>query len=256
MRHERRPRLRRERPRGQPVVLARPPEEVLGQPDDVLAPLPERRQRERQDREAMIEVLPEAPRPRRRQEILAGRGHDPHVHRLAPRAPQPPDRALLQHLQQLGLQRLRQESHLVQEQHPPVRRLQEPGLGVPGVRERPALEPEELRLEQGLGNGRAVHVHERPGGPRPRAVEDPRQEPLPRARLTQEQDRGRPPRSPALPAEQPAHLLADGRDRGALAQELGQRGRGGHRTGDVAHPSAMLAGLPARGTLSPARGVS
>jgi hypothetical protein len=237
MRYERRPRIRRERPRGQPVVLARLPEEVLGQPDDVLTSLPEGRQRKRQDREPVIEVLTEAPRPRRRQEILAGRGHDPHIDQLAPRAPQPPDRALLQHLQQLGLERRRQEPHLVQEQHPPVRHLREPGLGVPGVGERPALEPEQLRLEQGLGNGRAVHVHERPGGPRPRAVEDPCQKPLPRPRLAQDQDRRRPSRSPTLPAEQPAHLLADGRDRGALAQELGQRGRGGHGTGDVAHPT-------------------
>ena len=116
--------------------------------------------REGQDREPMIEILAEPARARRGLEVEVGRGDDPDVHRLALGRAQAPDRALLQHREQLGLEPIGQEADLVQEQRAPVGGLEQPSLRLAGVREGAPLEPEHLRLEQGLGNRRAVDVDE------------------------------------------------------------------------------------------------
>src|SRR4029078_10583516 len=59
---------------------------------------------------------------------------------------------------------LRLEAHvpdLVEEQRPAVGKLELPLAVVDGSGERPLAMPEEFRLDQLLGNGRAVHVDER-----------------------------------------------------------------------------------------------
>src|SRR5262249_60322710 len=78
----------------------------------------------------------------------------------------------------LRLQGVREQADLVEEDRAAVGGLEQARLRLAGVRERAALEAEHLRLEQGLGNRRAVDVDERPGAPRAGGVKRPRQETL------------------------------------------------------------------------------
>jgi hypothetical protein len=78
-------------------------QEVLGEQQDVPAPLPERRQPEGHHRQSMIEVLPEAPRPGRGLQVLATGGENQHIHRLVVRAPEPAHHPLLDHREELAL---------------------------------------------------------------------------------------------------------------------------------------------------------
>jgi len=195
--HVARPRVgpeRGERPRGEslgrhPVVRARARQEVLGEPHDVLAAVPERRQGEREHREAVVEVLAEAPLADRPAQVLVGRGEHPHVDRLVPRAAEPAHAALLERLQELGLERLGQEPDLVEEDRAAVRGLEEARLGAPRVGEGAALVAEHLGFEQGLGDRRAVDVHEGPIRARPGPMDHPGEQPLARAGLALDQDR-------------------------------------------------------------------
>ena len=77
-----------------------------------------------------------------------------------------PDALLLDHLEQLALERHRQRVDLVEEEGAARGRLEEPGLGAPRIGEGPGLEAEQLGLEHGLRNRRAVDVDE--GSPCPR----------------------------------------------------------------------------------------
>ena len=193
---------------------------MLGQTEDVLAPIPERRESQRDDGQAVVEIFAEAPSADGRLQVLARRGHEPHVHGLAPRAAQPPHGLLLQHLQELRLQTLRQEPHLVEEQRSPVRRLEEPRLGVPGVRECPPLEPEQFRLEERLGDGGAVDVDERARGPRARPVNRPREQTLAGSGLPEDEDGRQAPHAPGLSLEETPRLLPDRHDARALTEQL------------------------------------
>jgi hypothetical protein len=67
--------------------------------------------------------------------------------------------------------------------------LKEAGLGLAPVGERAALEAEQLRLEQGLRDGRAVHLHEEAGASWARLVNGVRQEAFARSRLALDEDR-------------------------------------------------------------------
>jgi hypothetical protein len=106
-----------------------------------------------------------------------------------------------------------------------MRGLEEAGLGLPGIRERPALEAEQLGLQQGLRDGGAVDVHE--GAPRAwtRLVKDVGDQPLARAGRPLDQHRRDPPAA-LRPGEQPADLGPDGLDGRALPEHLLQRVHG------------------------------
>jgi len=171
------------------------------------------------------EVLAESARPHRVGEVLARGRDDRDIRWLAPGAAEPPHRAVLEHLQELRLDALRQQAHLVQKKGAAVGGLKEAGLGLARVGERPALEAEQLRLEQGLRDGRAVHLHEGAGASWARLVNGARQEAFARSRLALDQDRRETtPLSPV--GQKPTHRLTDGLDAGALAQQLGQPGHG------------------------------
>ena len=210
-----------EAPRRHAVVGAHAGQEVLGERDDVAAALAQRRQRHREHGQAMVEILAEAPLADGDAQVLVGRRHDPHVHGLVARGAEPPHHAVLQHLEELGLQRLRQQPDLVEEDRAAVGGLEEPGLRAPRVREGAPLEAEHLGLEQGLGDRRAVHVHERPIGARAGPVDHPREEALAGAGLALDEDRRQPPGLGGA-LEEPGDLLADGADARALAQEVAQ----------------------------------
>jgi hypothetical protein len=112
---ERRRRVGVERLGRDAVVGARAAQVVLREHHDVGAALAQRRQRERQHRETVIQVLAEAPSVDRRLQILVGRGEDPDVDRLVACAAQPAHGPLLEHLEQLRLQPFGEEADLVQE---------------------------------------------------------------------------------------------------------------------------------------------
>jgi hypothetical protein len=71
---------------------------------DVLLSLAERRQADREDVEAVPEVLAEAPRRDVAGEVPVGRGDDPDVHLQRPVPAHPLEGPVLQHAQELGLQ--------------------------------------------------------------------------------------------------------------------------------------------------------
>jgi len=119
----------------------------------------------------VIQVLAKAPRAHGDLEVLAVSGEDPNIDRVGARASEPANRLLLDRGEKLALQPFRQETHFVEKERSPVRRLEQPGLGLLCIRERSALEAEELRFEQVLGNRGAVDVHEGPGRSRARAVD-------------------------------------------------------------------------------------
>src|SRR5262249_1530411 len=108
---------------------------------------------------------------------------------------------------------------LVEEKGAPVRGLKQPSLRLSGVCEGASLEPEHLRLEQGLGDRCAVDVHGRPRRPGARAVEGPRHEPLPSAGLSLEEDGWKTP-DLRRPRNQSSDPLADGQDSGTLTDQL------------------------------------
>ena len=97
---------------------------------------------------------------------------------------------LLEGAEELGLERRRQLTDLVEEARPPVGGLEEPAPRGQGARERAALMAEQLRLHERLGQRRAVHDHERPVGARARVVDGPGDQLLPRPRLALDEHGG------------------------------------------------------------------
>ena len=193
---------------------------MASEQQDVGPPFAERREPQGHDGEAMIEVFAEAPRAYGRLQVLARRREHPDIHRLASRAAETPDRTFLERLQKLRLQRVGHQADLVEKDRPAMCHLQEAGLGLPRVGERAALESEKLRFEQCVRNGRAVDVHERRSCPRPGLVDDLRDKPLARARLTLNQDGRQASLRGGLTAEQPRQLIADGGKLRARPQQL------------------------------------
>ena len=175
---QRRTRLRGQRLGGESVVLARAREEVLGEEDDVFAALAERRQAQGEDRQPMIQILAESPGPHGVVQVLASGGDDPDVDGLAPGAAETPDLVVLDDLQELRLERAREQADLVQEDRAAARGLEQAGLGLTRAGEGAALPTEQLGLEQRLGNRRTVDVDERPAGTDTGAVDRRRDQSL------------------------------------------------------------------------------
>jgi hypothetical protein len=85
-----------------------------------------------------------------------GGGHDPDVHRERTRRAHPLHLPELEGAQELRLEVERQLPDLVEEDGPAVRLLEGPLAQPVGAREGPLLVPEQLALDEGLGDGRAV----------------------------------------------------------------------------------------------------
>ena len=176
---------------------------------------------QREHGEAVIEVFAEPPRLHRFREIVVRRGDDRDVDGLASRAAETADRALVDDLEELGLERVGQERDLVEEDRAAARGLKEAGLRLARVGEGAALEAEQLRFEQSLRDRRAVHVDERALA-RPGAVDHARHQRLSGSGLALQQDRGEPARR-RRPLEDLTDTLPHGDHRGALAEQI--RGR-------------------------------
>src|SRR5262245_10841086 len=137
----------------------------------------------------MKEILAEAAAANGGAQVLAGCSDDPRVRGLGARAAQTPDRSILERLEQLDLQRLLHQTDLVEEDRAAMSELQQTGLGLLCVGERAALEPEQLRFEQRVGNRRAVDVDESRVSARTGLVNEMRDQSLAGAGLALDQDR-------------------------------------------------------------------
>src|SRR5262245_30611682 len=171
----------------QPLALAG--DEMTHEQRDVLASFTERRQVELHHLQAVKEVLAEGAATDARSQIDVGRGDQTKVGPHESRAAEPPELALLEHAQQLGLRVERQVADLVEKERGAVGLLEDAGaLGV-RARERAALVTEELALDRTGRDRVAVERHQLVPRPRTQSVQDARDEFLPGARLAGDQYR-------------------------------------------------------------------
>ena len=104
-------------------------EKRVGQLQDVVEPLAQRRQRDLEDAEPVVEVLAELAALHRRVQVAVGGGNHADVGVEHARAAEAHELALLEHAQQLGLHRRRHLADLVEEEHAAVGLLDASGLG-------------------------------------------------------------------------------------------------------------------------------
>ena len=192
-------------------------EKVLGERDDVGEAVTERRQRDRDDADPVVEVLAEASVADGGRQVAVGGGDDPDVDRDGAAADRGHD-ALLQRAQQLGLHGEIHVADLVEEQGAAVRLAKEAGTVGGGAGEGAADMAEEQAFEQLGGNGGAVDGHE--GGFRAASMtmDLVGDDLLAGAGLAHEQDRG-------VAVGDEADGLLDVTHRGTGADEGAGRGR-------------------------------
>ena len=144
---------------GLPVVLARVLQaEVLGEGRDLLGPVAERGDEDIDDVEAVVEVLAKGPLGHRLFEVLVGGGDDADVDLDVAVGAQPRELAVLEHLQELGLERQGHLADLVEEHGAAIGELELARLPPVGPGEGAALVAEELGLEQRRRQSRAVDL--------------------------------------------------------------------------------------------------
>jgi hypothetical protein len=84
-----------------PVRLGERPHEVVDQGRDVFPPLPERRDDDRHDVNAVVQVIPEPPRLHEDREVSVRRRDEPHVHGDRPAGADALELVLLEHREEL-----------------------------------------------------------------------------------------------------------------------------------------------------------
>ena len=132
-----------------------------GEQRNVLRSLPQGGQRDGKDVQPEEEVLSKAPVPNGQSEVLVRGRDDADVHVDGPGRAEPLELAVLDDAQQLGLGFDGQIANFVKEDGRAVGQLESPDLRGQGARVRALLPAEELRLDEGRGDGGAVHLHDR-----------------------------------------------------------------------------------------------
>jgi hypothetical protein len=211
---------------------------VLDQEGDVVGVLAQRRQHQGDHRQAVVEILAEAAPLDLPGQRAVGGGHDAHVHHPGLVRAQPPHLAALQHAQQLRLQLEGQLADLVEEQGPAVGRL-EGSLPI-GHRagEGAAHVAEELALDQGGGDGRAVEDDQRAARAGALVVQPLGHQLLAGAGLALDQHGGVGGRHPLEHREHPAHGHAAADE---PAEALARRQRDLHHLGQHRQAQRALA---------------
>ncbi len=132
-----------------PVVVLRVLlQKLIGQCRNVVAALTQRRQRDADDIETEEEVFTKVAVADRRFQITIGGGHHADVDAHVLPSTEPRELAVLEHLEELRLQRRAHLADLVQEHRAVVGELELARLVLDGPGECAALETEELRFEQ------------------------------------------------------------------------------------------------------------
>ena len=162
----------------------------MGQDQDVLGTLAQRRDRDLEYVEAVIEVLAEALPRDGVGEVAVGRGDEAHIGLERAGPAQALELPLLEHPQELGLHHRAHLGDLVEEQRPSGGLLDAADLGRDRPGEGPFLVTEELRLEKLLRKRRAVDRDERLAGARRALVNQPGDDLLAGPRLAGDEHRG------------------------------------------------------------------
>ena len=123
-------------------------DEVLGQERDLLGALAQRRHLDLDHVEAVVEILAEAPGGHGLLDVLVGGGQHAHVHLDGVAAAHAGELPVLEHVQELALERRVEIADLVEEDRAVVGGLELAHLEGMGPREGPALVAEELGFEQ------------------------------------------------------------------------------------------------------------
>ena len=165
-------------------------EEVIDEQQEVGFPLPQRRHEDREDVEAVVQVLAEGAGGDRALHVLVGGGDEAHVDLDGLGAAQALELPLLQHPQQLHLGGQVDVADLVEEQRAALGELEPPLLALLGAGEGALLVAEQLRLDQAVGQRGAVHLDERLVGARRVVVDGVGHQLLARARLASDEHGG------------------------------------------------------------------
>src|ERR1700733_14310805 len=156
---------------------------VPDQMRNVLGPVAQSRNGDREDVQPIIEILPEFTFCNHLSEIAMRGCYQPHIGLDRPRAAQTLEFPLLEHAQQLGLQLHRHVSYFVQKQRPLVRQFKAAQALRRGAREGPSLMTEEFALEQAEWNRGAAYLYKNMLASRAVVVYDSRDDFLPSARV-------------------------------------------------------------------------
>ena len=127
---------------------------------DILNPLPERRQLECDDVEPEVQVFTKCSPCDLFFEIAIGRGDQAKIHRDIFRSSDSSKGAFLQNAKQLPLHPQIEIADLVQEQRAALGAIQKAKLALMGACKRAAFMSEQLAFKQVAGNGRAVDADE------------------------------------------------------------------------------------------------
>src|SRR2546423_3148827 len=138
------------------MLLALGGEEVRGEEGDVAVALAQRRQRDLDAEDAVVEVLAEASLLDGRLELAVRGGDDADVGGAVGGVADAAKLAVLQESQKLRLRRQRQLADFVEEERAAVGRLDEAGAVAVGAGERAAHAAEQLALDERLRQRRAV----------------------------------------------------------------------------------------------------
>ncbi|MNQ75336.1 hypothetical protein D3C85_901260 [compost metagenome] len=136
-------------------------QEHPGDLQHVVLALAQRRQAQRDDVQAVVEVLAELAVLGQVLQVAVGRGDQAHVDLLRLHRADPADLAFLEDAQQARLGLQRQLADLVEEQGAAVGGLDQAGPSGGGAGEGALLVAEQLRLDQGFRDRRAVHRDQR-----------------------------------------------------------------------------------------------
>ena len=141
-------------------MCAGPVHQVRSDQKQIVSPVPERGNGDRQRVETVVQVFAEGALPDTLQQVFIGGGDDPHIRGDDAVAAHPHEFLLLQHAQQLDLQRLAHGLNLVQKERAPVGVFEEAQLSaLPGAGEGAFVITEQLALQQGVGKRGAVDGH-------------------------------------------------------------------------------------------------
>ncbi|CAJ6550943.1 Uncharacterized protein conserved in bacteria [Burkholderia pseudomallei] len=174
---------------------------------DVRCALAQRRRMDRQHVQPVIKVRAKAPFRDERRQFGRRRRDDPHIRAHDPVRADRLELLVLQHAQQLALQRHRHVADFVEKERAAVGKLElaDAPLAI-RARVRARRRAEELGFEQRIGNRRDVDGHERLQCPRGRRVDRMREQLLTGARLAEQQHRRIDLRgAPPLPLRLEAH---------------------------------------------------
>jgi hypothetical protein len=174
---------------GSPVVFApQLIDEVLYEQRNVFGTLAERRHVDRNDRKAEVQILAEVALLDFGLEVLVRRRDHAHIHVDRLRRAQAFDLAFLKHAQRLGLRLQTHVRHFVEEDRAAVCLLEFPNLPLRGAGKRALLVAEQLRLDELLGNRRAIDLHEALAAAGAQAVNRPGDELLANTAFPLQQD--------------------------------------------------------------------